>query len=1846
MRKRVFKKLFTALLTLSLLLNSASPILRISYAQESTPDAAVTEETSQPAITEQQTDQSTAENSPEQEATVSETPTPENSPAETITPTLSPEPESATDTEVNNLSPPPTDNSIQTLNSLTQETSTTSEESAQLVPAVWQTEDGKATTIKNVVLDQTYTAPQNDKVKIVFTKLPETSDKLSIREIKLSADQQDELSALSDTAYEFTSPMTDGTFEYDLTLPLPQNVNKDEVAVKSAESTDELGNAQTLSETKDVTTDAITIKSLTHFTVFVVVNPSPPPTNQVGNIFDNDNGMPTYVESDTWFASGCTGYDGLTTRYAPNGTGTSIATWTFNVPTTGRYQIYVAWASHSNRGNAVKYTVNSDDVAEPVSINQQSGVASCGWSDFQLLGAVHNFTRGSNYTVVLSNDTAGGNVSADAVKILSVDDPSVVYVDNDWIGTPNATDLGDGKIFGYSAFSTIQAGITGVSSDGTINVAAGTYAENVTINKSLTLMGAGAATVIQVPGASPGIDILAGDVTVRDLQVSSSGDSAPYLIGAAGTIDASDLPLNGLTLLNVIITGPGASATFGTAQGFRAEDITDLTMTNVTISGMRNHAMDILHSSTVAIDNANVTGVDGSGTFGEGGTFAPGPEAIRIEDSNGVSVENSTIDGGFLGINFAYNPGTWDDSGTQGTISSTTIDRTWDAVLLADKAQATVENNTLRTSNTGVLVGFYDTADGETPVSPAVTANISGNTITENARGIRVLDTQSATTNINSNSISGNSEFGVKNFDSDDTLDATNNWWGNASGPLDDKGLPGSPNYNNPLGTGNAVSSYVDYKPWYKDAAMTILSNTAPAVPTLVSPTDGAYVKPAGLILDWSDVTDPSTPITYYYKSSYSSAVGSNNALTSPIYTSGALTTSQIDASGSADHLYYWQVRACDGLGNCSDWSGPWQVTVDSVAPTLTQITPVSNPTNDATPNYIFSSDETGTISYGGDCSSATTTAVTGNNTVTFNALSDGTHSNCTITVTDPAGNPSDPLSVSTFTVDTQAPVSSFSSPVDGSFWNTSIDIQGSSTDVPDTTVDYVRLFYRESVEEDGDFVWIEIDTVENTEGDEPFNWNYSWEPADGEGIYDIMAEATDTAGNTEESPVVEEVTYDVTEPSVTDISISPDPTNHPPSILALATDLLSRIASAIFQVDDEAFSDPIDLPALDGVFDSLSENLFIDEDNTMPYPGEGLHTLYVGAYDFAGNFGYNFASFTVDTTAPTLESTETQDTNGNGKIDAIKLTFSENIDDSLLDSGNPDGWDIIDYDGEAIGTGEGENDSELLLAFDEGESFDTGATPVVTYASSGGGGDPSSTHDAVGNELESYEASADDKALPVLLSAFTRDTDTNGQIDAIELTFSEDIDDDMLDDSEFADGDGWDVDGYSDEVIGTGENENDNILLLTFSESGNSDTGTTPNVSYTSSEDEDTSTHDMVGNELEDGEWFTSDGAPPLIPVADPPAGDYISDQSVTLTSSDDGGTGLEGIYYTTNGDTPDNSSTLHSGAITVDKDMTIKAIAYDNAGNPSDILTAIYGIAPVISEESSSSIGSTTTTITWTTDEPATSRVIYDTVSHATAVSSGDLPFDKYGYANTTDEFDTSPKVTPHSVDLTGLNPETTYYYRTVSRASPEKISDEKSFATTVLLAEDVVPSGGTASTPSCGAVKPSGAPVLLSAVSNANNQVTLTWSKASDPVTYYLITYGTSSGSQTYGNPNVGGKDTTSYAVSGLSGDVTYYFKVRAGNDCMPGDFSNELSVFVPGPFISGPAAGFAPGVLGEATPSAELSPTSSPEKGVLGETPSEVTKGIQRNLALGFGLLVLGSLGLWFIIKLRKRNDENS
>ena len=68
------------------------------------------------------------------------------------------------------------------------------------------------------------------------------------------------------------------------------------------------------------------------------------------------------------------------------------------------------------------------------------------------------------------------------------------------------------------------------------------------------------------------------------------------------------------------------------------------------------------------------------------------------------------------------------------------------------------------------------------------------------------------------------------------------------------------------------------------------------------------------------------------------------------------------------------------GNGNEEDTT----VTVDqggtnNTTPFIDQVTPVTSPTSDSTPDYTFASTATGTITYGGSCSSSTTSASPGN---------------------------------------------------------------------------------------------------------------------------------------------------------------------------------------------------------------------------------------------------------------------------------------------------------------------------------------------------------------------------------------------------------------------------------------------------------------------------------------------------------------------------------------------------------------------------------------------------------------------------------------------------------------------------------------------------------------------------------------------------------------------------------------------------------------------------------------------------------------------------------------------------
>jgi len=233
------------------------------------------------------------------------------------------------------------------------------------------------------------------------------------------------------------------------------------------------------------------------------------------------------------------------------------------------------------------------------------------------------------------------------------------------------------------------------------------------------------------------------------------------------------------------------------------------------------------------------------------------------------------------------------------------------------------------------------------------------------------------------------------------------------------------------------------------DNTCTVSSGTAYTVPVIVSTEGTSYFRYASqdnagntqTTISKTVKVDTTAPTTY------STAVSGQASYTFNTWTNANVTVSLVncsDGSGagcsatfyctdtantctpttaytvpvviSTNGTSYIRYSSTDLVSN-SETTKSQTLKIDTTAPTLAEVTNVAASTSDTTPDYTFSSTEAGTITYGGSCSSSTTTAVVGNNTITFNALTAGTYSDCTITVTDSLTNASTPLSISSFTV-------------------------------------------------------------------------------------------------------------------------------------------------------------------------------------------------------------------------------------------------------------------------------------------------------------------------------------------------------------------------------------------------------------------------------------------------------------------------------------------------------------------------------------------------------------------------------------------------------------------------------------------------------------------------------------------------------------------------------------------------------------------------------------------------------------------------------------------------------------
>lgn len=166
---------------------------------------------------------------------------------------------------------------------------------------------------------------------------------------------------------------------------------------------------------------------------------------------------------------------------------------------------------------------------------------------------------------------------------------------------------------------------------------------------------------------------------------------------------------------------------------------------------------------------------------------------------------------------------------------------------------------------------------------------------------------------------------------------------------------------------------------------------------------------------------------------------------------------------------------------------------------------------------------------------------------------------------------------------------------------------------------------------------------------------------------------------------------------------------------------------------------------------------------------------------------------------------------------------------------------------------------------------------------------------------------------------------------------------------------------------------------------------------------------------------------------------------QPVTFTGSATGGDVSTYAFNWTWGDGTQSASANNNGQTTRTKTysttgqrtVTLRVTDFNGNTNTRSIsINVVEGSQSdplVISNIRVVSKTTNSAVIAWTTNRPATSRVIYDTQSRKDASGNPTGQAPNYGYTSSTVRDDN--KVTEHSVTLTGLSANTRYFFRVLS-------------------------------------------------------------------------------------------------------------------------------------------------------------------------------------------------------------------
>lgn len=272
---------------------------------------------------------------------------------------------------------------------------------------------------------------------------------------------------------------------------------------------------------------------------------------------------------------------------------------------------------------------------------------------------------------------------------------------------------------GIPNYPTISAAVSAAPSGSTVDVCPGTYAEQVTITKPLTLQGVTSGTANQAVVTVPAAGLAANTTSMFGESV-----AAQILVEGPGPVIISDIAVDGTggdlacsSWIAGIFYGSGSS---GTVNGVRASGQVDTTC-GVGIWAENGGSSN----ESVTIRNSSVYNVDSAGIFVGSG---PTPTLTANVDNDVVSASAATA---------AIDADSVDGQVQNNTVSTATFG------VFDLSPNVTVASNTIEGTNYGIYLGSGGKASGNRVSGSSIDGILlgaSGATLTNN----RILTTTTA----------------------------------------------------------------------------------------------------------------------------------------------------------------------------------------------------------------------------------------------------------------------------------------------------------------------------------------------------------------------------------------------------------------------------------------------------------------------------------------------------------------------------------------------------------------------------------------------------------------------------------------------------------------------------------------------------------------------------------------------------------------------------------------------------------------------------------------------------------------------------------------------------------------------------------------------------------------------------------------------------------------------------------------------------------------------------------------------------------------------------------------------